>query len=575
MKPLIKLSFGMLLLIGLLFPQIAHAAGTPAGTVITNSATIRYKDLNGQEFLPVTSNVVTVIVDQIAGVDITPASPQTRGDSVWVYWHFVVTNTGNGKDVIGLSDVNTWPVQFFQKSDITFSTPITHTDSLAADASDSLVAKFFVPKGTADGTVDNLDVTATSQYTVSQHYGTDTARTARYVTIIQTAVLTVSKAVAPGHAQPDQELTYTITYTNPGSGPADSAVITDKLDSRYTFVLGSIIKSFGDTAFVSHDTLYWKLAYIPKNPSANHTGTLEFKVTINHDVPSGTSIGNNVNLIYKDSTSDRWEPGFGSSPPISVDQVVLGDVFPDTWEHRVTDAGMKDTCNIIIQNLGNGTDSVAISSVSSLGLSWTYYIDANHNGVLDPGETGTYDPSHPPAINSGDSLYLLAVANISHTTADQSVDTTYFYFQWQSPAALSAPKGKDTVNTTTTVHAPIISTLHKVVHTYSSPVDTLRVPGAILEYILYFTNTGHGVAGSAYMRDTLSQTVDSVLQYVSGSVSLNGTPVSDSHVNSSTGLQVITGTGTPHGGDPTRVEVEVAPVPVGSTATVKFRVKIL
>ena len=60
----------------------ARAAGTRAGTNITNQATVSYKDANNN-VLSALSNIVTTTVSQVAAVDVSPnntanANPSNR-----------------------------------------------------------------------------------------------------------------------------------------------------------------------------------------------------------------------------------------------------------------------------------------------------------------------------------------------------------------------------------------------------------------------------------------------------------------------------------------------------------------
>lgn len=84
------------------------AAGTPAGTEITNVAYGDYDDANGNAMPQVQSNAVTTIVSQIAGVDIIP--DQTASNMSHQGSHAYpmdVINTGNGTDSFDLSELST------------------------------------------------------------------------------------------------------------------------------------------------------------------------------------------------------------------------------------------------------------------------------------------------------------------------------------------------------------------------------------------------------------------------------------------------------------------------------------
>jgi hypothetical protein len=78
---------------------------TPAGTAITNQAFGDYKDANNNIMPQVASNIVTTIISQSAGVEISPGtdilsnlSPQSINN-----FPLAIINTGNGTDTFDLN----------------------------------------------------------------------------------------------------------------------------------------------------------------------------------------------------------------------------------------------------------------------------------------------------------------------------------------------------------------------------------------------------------------------------------------------------------------------------------------
>ena len=55
----------------------SFAAGTPAGTSITNRIYVDYKDTNGNAMTRVFSNTIATIVSQVAGLEFVPATQET------------------------------------------------------------------------------------------------------------------------------------------------------------------------------------------------------------------------------------------------------------------------------------------------------------------------------------------------------------------------------------------------------------------------------------------------------------------------------------------------------------------
>ncbi|HKQ62682.1 MAG TPA: hypothetical protein VJS92_15435 [Candidatus Polarisedimenticolaceae bacterium] len=229
----------------------AFALGTPAGTVITNTATVNYQDVNGN---PLTASAsVSTTVSQVASVDISPATQAASADpGDQVCYAHTVTNNGNGTDVIDVTSASSqgWTVTFYQDNAPvgTFDpgdtplvdnggAPAVDTGSLTANGQRTILVCVQVPAGTADGTVDNTTATVTSSFDNGQ---TDSATD---TTTINAPNLSVSKTVAPpGNQPPGTVLTYTITISNNGSATASSVQLTDPIPASTTYQAGTIVR---------------------------------------------------------------------------------------------------------------------------------------------------------------------------------------------------------------------------------------------------------------------------------------------------------------------------------------------
>ena len=169
----------LLVLLATVAAGLAHAAGTPAGTTITNRATANYS-VSGAPATPV-SGSVTITVDELISVRVTPpatpagvASPDTNRPLV-----FVVTNVGNGQESFTLApgyaisgdafdptpgsagtlfiDVN-GDGQYTAGTD----TPITGPLTLNPDQSAQVLLLANIPAGQASGSQGKATLTATS-----------------------------------------------------------------------------------------------------------------------------------------------------------------------------------------------------------------------------------------------------------------------------------------------------------------------------------------------------------------------------------------------------------------------------
>jgi len=224
----------------------AFAAGTPAGTAITNFATGNYRDANGNALPQVTSNTVTTIVAQVAGVDISPSMNTTNvlgGESVTL--PLIVTNTGNGPDTFDLTKVMVETGGGVNEVEIYHDANgngvldpgeviVTATSELAADATYALVVLVTNISG-PDASYETTTVTATSRFNNA------VSDDAVIVTTISTSVLTLTMTVDNQNPKPGDIVTYSIYGENNGTATAKNVVIVSPIANNTTYVPGSMM----------------------------------------------------------------------------------------------------------------------------------------------------------------------------------------------------------------------------------------------------------------------------------------------------------------------------------------------
>ena len=238
------------------------AVGTPAGTVISNQASVAYTDANGNN-LSALSNTVTTTVSQVASLTVDPNNSQGADPGDILYYAHLVTNGSNGNDTIDLTAVSSqgWALAFFHdvNGDGNFDggdVALTDTDGdlvpdtgvLAADGPYRILIRVTVPAATADGTVDVTTVTGTSSF------NTGVTDTATDTTTVAAPALTILKSVSPAGPQPPGTvLTYTMVVTNGGTGAASGVVFTDPRPANTTYVAGSITQDAATRTDVNLD----------------------------------------------------------------------------------------------------------------------------------------------------------------------------------------------------------------------------------------------------------------------------------------------------------------------------------
>jgi uncharacterized repeat protein (TIGR01451 family) len=258
----------------------ALGAGTAAGTVIENTATVTF-DLNGSQIV-LQSNTATVTVQERIDVNVTVQSAQVlvAANDTNRALLFRVTNTGNGNEtfslaiesVLGGDDFDPVPavpaIYFdtdgsgdFNAGDIAY-VPGNNDPVLAADASVDVFVVNDIPNLVANSEIGRSQLTATSatgtgapgtEFTgqgdngVDAIIGTSTGEsrdTGEYlVSDVQVSVVKAQAVSDPfGGAQPipGATITYTISVEVIGTGAATASVVSDPIPTWTTYVPASI-----------------------------------------------------------------------------------------------------------------------------------------------------------------------------------------------------------------------------------------------------------------------------------------------------------------------------------------------
>jgi uncharacterized repeat protein (TIGR01451 family) len=265
-----------LLLLCLLAAPRAHALGTPAGTVIANTADVTFNIGAGTATLSATAQFT---VDELVAVNVTwqdVAPVAVAPADVDRVLAFLVTNTGNGPESFALAlDPALGGDQFDPANvriylDTNGSTvyepgvdplyvPGVNDPLLAADAALWIFALADIPPALANGDRGDADLSASSLTGVvpgaifagAGDGGGDAVIGAGsagalgsyvvadvFVSIAKSAV--VSDPGGGSVAGPGSTITYTLVVTTTGTGNVDNLVITDPLPPFTSWVAGSL-----------------------------------------------------------------------------------------------------------------------------------------------------------------------------------------------------------------------------------------------------------------------------------------------------------------------------------------------
>jgi uncharacterized repeat protein (TIGR01451 family) len=491
----------------LLISNSVFAAGTPAGTAISNQAYATYQAGNGQPMPPISSNVVTVIVAQLGAVNIAPASAtSTTQVNTNVDYPSTVTNSGNGTDNILLSassslgfvfgiyhDVNRNGV--LDPSELAAGT-ISQTGNLLADSSYAIITRVVVPNNAAlNGQTDLLTLTGTSAFEPTAQ------GTAAYSTIIASATLSFTKSVNNTVPRGGDRVTYTIAYSNTGSGDATNVVVTDVLDNNLNYVIGS---STPPPVNVSGRTITWNLGTI----TAGGTGSIAFQVDLINNAVPGTEIHNVAQIQYNDGPNLI---NIASSEANFITVQSGGVVTVDFGPNRSRSGEPGDTVDYAFTLTNNGTlpESFVFSYSSNQSLTWTYYHDANGNGTIDSSESPTTTTG--PVPGSGGQYYVVARTILPVVPADGTMDATAF-----TVTSTANPGNAASASGTTTIFIPVMS----LVKLADAPDPK---PGREIRYQITYNNSGNGHA----IQFSVTDAIPANTTYIPQSVVLNGVPKTD------------------------------------------------
>lgn len=267
------------LLAALASPMHAHAAGTRAGSTISNTASASFDNGGGTQTID--SNKVDLLVDELLDVTVdssNPADVPTTPGATNQVLTFSVTNNGNGEEAFVLSTIaNGGGDQYdptvtqiyldngdgvFDAGTDTLYTPGSNNPVLDPDESITVFVIATTPSTVSDGDRGIVSLVAAAQ-TGTGNPGTSFAGkgegggdavvgstradgqdngafrvSAATVTLVKSAV--VVDPFGGAEPVPGATITYTITATTAGSGSLNGLTISDNVPANTSYVAGSV-----------------------------------------------------------------------------------------------------------------------------------------------------------------------------------------------------------------------------------------------------------------------------------------------------------------------------------------------
>lgn len=564
MRKLFFSILAVLLLIAAVAAPPVMAVGTPYGTVITNQASATYKDANGNAMTPVTSNAVSMTVQQIFALNIAPlTSSMSGGNLQTAYFPGRVYNLGNGADTFTISWASTggtWtPTSVAMYADVndngvyddgtdTLINPTVPggneylTGSIAADAYASVIMAVGIPDNATapDGSQNVITVTVHSNGNTSKTMDATctTQVSAAVISAVKgSAVSVVSGTTTPKATptfRPGDEVMWTVTMTNTGTSTAAAIRAVDNISSNLTFVPGSIEVNFNDTGWASrndacgdgpdacYDAANRRILIpgdgsdpSPYNLPAGTNYKVRARYIINAGVPVGTVISNTASIQFTSGASTVNTNTNTST--FTVEQLALVDLTAVST-NKSGNPSDQIAYAFTATNTGNGPDRINITTNSTAAWTWQVYLDVNSNGLLDAGDTLLTDTNSDSTVDTGllsqnQTVHLLAVATIPSNAANNSTDTLTV----TGTSVFDGTK-TDSVAWTTTVTAPVLALSKEIVFIDNTATDAGGTctpantatgspcsiyPGSVITYRVTATNNGAGNATQVVISDAI------------------------------------------------------------------------
>ncbi|HKZ47229.1 MAG TPA: SdrD B-like domain-containing protein, partial [Thermoplasmata archaeon] len=457
---------------------VAVDAYTPDGTVLTNGATLDYDDANGNPQSPLADDADVTVTAPLMSVaksaNVVTADP---GDLITYTITYANSGTGEATDVV-IVDILPAAVTFVSSSpspDSNVGGVLTwNIGSVAGGASGGITVVVEVNAYTADGTL--LHNVVTLDYDDANGNPQDLQQDSVDVTVTA-PILSVSKTVDEATADPGDEVTYTITYTNSGTGEATDVTIVDTLPAFTTFVSASPAPDSNVGG-----VLTWNIGSVTGGSGGSITVTVE----VDAGTADGTVLTNGVTLDYDDANGNP-QGQQGDSVDVSVTAPVM--TFSKTSDVTTADPGDTITYTLSFTNYGSG-DASGVVVVDTIPADTTFVTASPYPDDV----TGDVLTWYVGLVTAGGSGSITITVQVDAGLADGTL--------LHNAATLDYDDANGNFIAQLTDDADVIVTAPVV--TFSKSADVLTAdPSDSIAYTLSYANTGSGEATDVTIVDTL------------------------------------------------------------------------
>ncbi|WP_202128471.1 DUF7507 domain-containing protein [Paenibacillus dendrobii] len=479
--------------------SVAFNSGTFMGTSISNTVTI-----------PVYQAIISIIKS-------ASTTNATVGDTLT--YSFLISNTGNIPANVTLTDNIPAGSSFIDNSVLVNNVPspglnpITGIPVTVANGTTASVS-FVVNVTSLPASRQLVDqAAAVSTFTLPGGRQVSVNSVSNTITIpVAIPNVSVVKTVSAIDAVIGDTLTFTSVVTNNGASNVNNVSLTDALPSNVSFITGSVIvNGVSRPAAVPSGISIGTLA-----PGAAATITFEVRITM--AIPS--QINNQSTVSFTSGTFSGSASSNTTTTPVTQPQISLSK------SASTTNASVGDPVNytVTISNTGNLAANVIFTDNIPSGTTFTPN-SVVINGFPFPGEspaTGISLGSLAPGATTVISFSVVITTLPNPQTLSNQATANYTF----TPPDGRTLTGSAVSNTVTIqVSAPNVTVVKATPSTAATVGDTIV-------YAVTMTNAGIEAVSNVQMSDP----IPAGATFVSGSVTINGTPVPTA--NPATGITI-------------------------------------
>lgn len=542
------LRIGSILLLLSVVTEMGFAAGTPAGTAISNQATVTYTA--GSNNRTATSNTVTLYVaHKVVGV-FSPASRSEGGvDNVTVYFPVQFTNTGNRADNFNIS---------FNSSDPDFTVAmiddgnangvfdsgepvITATAGMPADATKHMLVRVTI----AANQPDNIPVTitATLKSTAADASPIVVANPGAEFQFVLTYTVrkpviaftsTQSDVSSESSRIPGVNVTYTMSLDNTSasaSGIAGPATVTFVVHPQFHYVsstLGGTLSSADGNG--NGGTVTWTIAAADLEAA---DAALSFNVVVQPEqvtnngtgVTAGTQVyamntglGFPTRVQYSDG-SNTYTLDNANTHTFNVGKA-SGAVLTQVTADATSEPGYLVEYTYTLKNTGNAADDFAFTQANGGGSLDVAHVFSSTSGSATP-ITGL------TAVPQGGTVtfYVQVTIPLAATDGETIVRNLTATTQTASPIP---PTGGSTGSTDGVITTVAAATVTIVVDGGASSIvggtdlNGKVVPGTVMNWTVTVTNGGKAVAKDVTASNLIAHQTTNVIVPASLNIDADG-----------------------------------------------------